>query len=132
MEKTRIKVCFSITGVEFTHQALTERIGLIPVEHWNKGDIIGTKPSIWSFWEIMVDYKETLNLDHQLKKLHEIIKDKIPELIKIKREYNPHFTVVIVVKIENQETPSMHFHQWFIEFLHEIDAEVDIDTYVYS
>jgi hypothetical protein len=132
MEKTKIKVSFGIDGTDFKNENITELMGIQPTVRWNQGDIVGSRTRKLTYWEVSIDYTETLVLDNQLKLLYESIKDKITILKDLKNKFNCNFFIVIVLKIENKENPSMHLHKWFVDFLHEIGAEVDIDMYIYS
>lgn len=53
-------------------------------------------------------------------------------LLELKQNLCVNMLFMIVVKIENNETPAMYFKKPFIHFLSTIDAEVGFDVYVYS
>ena len=48
-------------------------------------------------------------------------------LKQLKDQYKLECLFSVVVKIENNEKPSMYFERDFIEFVNELEAEIDIE-----
>lgn len=61
-----------------------------------------------------------------------LLEFKTEKLVELKDKLCVSMLFMIVVKIENNETPAMYFKKPFIHFLSRIDAEVGFDVYVYS
>ncbi|WIW70179.1 DUF4279 domain-containing protein [Anaerosinus gibii] len=134
MDKTNIKVDFSIIGDTLHPCIATEQLKINPQKSWVKGDDIEGR----SFkrkdtcWVISTEYEESLDINEQLLKVVAILEDKQKKLIELKRTYNVDYLFGIVVNIESNEKPTMYFDSKFIEFAHDIQAEFYIDLYIFS
>ncbi|HEX9976257.1 MAG TPA: DUF4279 domain-containing protein [Dehalococcoidales bacterium] len=83
-------------------------------------------------WEISTGYEESNDINIQLTRIFDLLKNKVSVLNELRDAYNLQFRIDVVVIVENGEKPAMYFDHWFIDFVHEIEAEVDIDLYIYS
>lgn len=124
---------FVIVGDEFEPSYVTEKLNLVPDEFWVKGDdvkgrIVKRKDTTWS---ISTGYEESLDINDQLSKIMTRIQDKRKVLKEIRATCNVKFLFAIVVNIENNQKPAMHFNSQFIEFANDIKAEFYIDLYIY-
>lgn len=134
MEKTSILVEFKITGDEFDPDTVTKKLQIVPNEYWQKGEQIKNKSIVRSFscWIIKTGYEESLDVNNQLVKILDKIKDKKNELIELKKQNNFDYKVDIVIQIENNEKPAIYLSSDIIEFANSIKAEFDFDLYIYS
>ena len=123
------------------HCELSRKINLVRLKHselkeaFNKGKIkrqSSNKKHWQSSWQISTGYEESYNIDNQLKKIYEVLKDKVNILKEIKDEYSLTFIVGVVPQIENNETPGMSFEQYILDFVHNVGAIIDIDLYIFS
>lgn len=132
MIKTNVMIEFSIYGDCFNPSDITEKIGLIPTKEYLKGDSTKSRRNTYkeTSWSIHTDYEESYDINDQLEKIMLLLNGKLDKLIEIKKEYNVKMLFMIVVIIENNETPAMYFRKPFIHFLSDIDAEVGFDLYV--
>ncbi|WP_148449870.1 DUF4279 domain-containing protein [Gorillibacterium timonense] len=134
MENTTVMVGFSIYGDEFNPQIITEKLNIQPKKYWLKGDTIPGKPLIRNktCWSVNTEYQESLDINDQLSEIIDLIQGKSKEIIELMRIHNLEIIISIVINIENNQKPAMYLNKQVIEFLHCINAEIDIDLYVYS
>ena len=135
MAKTRVMVEFSVYGDAFNPEVVTERLGITPRKYWHKGDTIkkgGIQKRKETCWIIGTEYEESLDTDEQLYKVLDLLERKAGLLKELREMYDLKFKIDIVVKVENRQPPSMTFGQRIIDFVHEINAWIDIDSYIYS
>ncbi len=133
-----------IFGDNINLDIITKKLDINPTRSWCKGDKndffpkevheLGYEYALYKFglWSVYTDYEETRDINTVIQKIYSLFENKINELIEIQHEYNAECTILIVIKVRNELTPAMHFEKWFIDFLHDIHAEVDIDLYVYE
>ena len=132
MEKTNMMVELLIKGDNFQAEFITKRLNLKPSKCFSRGDAIGGKDTKreFSLWQISTGYEESRDIEKQLSKIFNLMKDKVVQLNEIKNEFNPTIVVGIVASIYDNETPSIFFDRWFINFLNSIHAVIDIDLYI--
>lgn len=134
MEKTNVMVEFIITGAELNLDKVTNVIGISPTESWLKGDPIPNKKLFRpdSCWILSTGYEESLDINDQLYKMMSRIIIKIDILNDLKQEDSLEFIFAIVINVEEDTKPAMHFEKQFIEFAYHLKAEFYIDLYNYS
>jgi len=134
MDKTSVMVRFSIHGENFDPCVISEELGLSPTETHLKGEPTKNGRNTWkdTSWSINTGYEESLDINVQLEKIMSLLEFKTEKLVELKDKLCVSMLFMIVVKIENNETPAMYFKKPFIHFLSRIDAEVGFDVYVYS
>jgi hypothetical protein len=136
MGKTTVKVDFGITGEIFDVDYISQKLGLTPSYFWKKGENrkLGKlqKNMEHTYWDIGIIEEVSSDIDNQLIKIYELLKDKDVILGEIKAKYKVDFTICIVIKIENSEFPVMCLKKWFIDFAHDINTEIEFDPYYYS
>lgn len=86
----------------------------------------------FSLWEIGTGYEESVDINDQLAKIYDLLKDKTDTLNKLREAYNLSYTIGIVPQIANDEKPALWFDHYIIDFAHQIKAVIDIDLYIYS
>lgn len=133
MEKTKVRVYFTIKGDDFPLETVTELLGIIPTHTMKKGERRVRNPQHppYSFtsWSYGTDYEETFNIDNQLLPVLEALKDKIDIINYIQSTYDAHCSIVIVPEIYDGRTPGIAFEKDTIEFIYRINASIDIDLY---
>lgn len=134
LNNTNVKVEFSIIGENFNPNVITENLSIEPTESYLKGDKVKNKDveRKETCWELSTEYEESLDINTQLDKVVSKVINKKDDLIKLIEKYNLEIIVAIVVNVENNEKPSMHFNKEFIKFCNDISAEFYIDLYIYS
>jgi hypothetical protein len=123
---------FSIYGESFEPEHITRELGIMPSETYWKGDIInhGKNTRKETAWIISTGYEISNDINDQIEKILALLDDKIEILIKLKTKFSLNILFMIVIMIENKETPAMYFKKHFIQFVSKIGAEIGFDTYV--
>lgn len=134
MDKTNVMVEFIMSGDKLDSNGVTKKLKIKPSKSWKKGeDIEGRKiKRIDSCWIINTNYEETYDINEQLFKIVRLLKDKKNILKELKNVYELEYFFEIVINVENNETPAIHFNKEFIEFANDIKSEFEIDMYIYS
>lgn len=134
VENTNLMVEFTILGDNLNPQEVTEILNIQPQKQWVKGDGIPRKEYKRkdSCWVISTGYEESLDINVQISKVVKLIEQKIIHLRRLKEVYNLEFIFSIVVNIENNQKPAMYFNRELLEFVNQINAEIDIDLYIFS
>lgn len=137
MEKGNTCVYFALTGDNFDTQIVTDRIGVIPTETWNKGDKGEYKPILeYSCWKLStVEGKEYLMVDSLVDEIVSKLFDKIEIINDLKKQYNLKSILEIVMYIdinEEQSTPTLGHDLKTIEFLFRTQTKTDIDIYRFN
>ncbi|AGK54492.1 TPR domain-containing protein [Bacillus sp. 1NLA3E] len=140
LDKTQVKVYFSLYGDDFPIDNVTEILGIKPTNSYKKGDVIPKKynPNVVSTkvqfrketaWEFGTDYQESNDVKVQLDHIIRPLKNKATIINQLKSKYNLECDFSIVIIMENGETPGLHLDNEQIEFANNIKAEFDIDLY---
>lgn len=143
MEKTNVKVYFSVKADDFSIEDFTNELGIKPTRAYRKGEEVkrpsnpnvtskGTHYRLHTSWELGTDYEESLDINEQLNSVLSQLEDKAEELNRLKRKYDLAYRFVIVIQIENNEKPAMYLDRRFIHFADSIGAEVDFDLYIFA
>jgi Domain of unknown function (DUF4279) len=137
LDKTQVKVYFTIYGDDFPIDYVTESLGIEPTNSYNKGEIIvkSLKQNTPQFrketaWQLCTDYQESFDVKEQMNQILISLKNKAEVINQLKNKYKLKCDFSIVVIIENGETPGLHLDFELIEFANSIGAEFDIDLYV--
>lgn len=133
MDKSNVKVEFSIYGDKFDPNIITNIIQITPTRTWMKGETI--REGLLrkdTCWKLATEYEESLDISVQINKIRNLIQDKKDQIVVLKHTYNLECKFDVVVNIENNEKPAMYLDKETITFIYELEAEVDFDLYVYS
>ena len=133
-DKTSIMVELAVFGDEFDPEVMTKRLSIFPDRFWKKGDSIRNLKIVRkeSSWMLSTGYVESLYLENQLKEIIARLYPKKDEFIALKKELNVDCKIFAVAIIRDNQTPSIYFDSSVIDFIHEIDAEIDIDLYTHT
>jgi hypothetical protein len=140
LNKTRVKVYFSLFGDVFPIAYVTESLGVEPTEFYNKGDVIerSHKQNVLSkkthfrketAWELGTDYQESYDVKEQMDQILEPLKNKAAIINQLKKKYKLECKLFILIIMENGDTPGLYLNNEQIEFANSIKAEFDIDLY---
>ena len=137
MEKGNTSVYFALTGDNFDPEVVTERIGVIPTEKWNKGDKGQNKPILeYSCWKFSTDMgKEYLIVDSLVDEVISKLFDKIEIINELKNQFNLDSVLEVVMYIdtnEEQSTPALGHDLKTIEFLYRTQTKTDVDIYRFN
>ena len=137
MEKGNTYVYFALTGDSFDPEIVTERLGIIPTENWNKGDKGKHKLTLeYSCWKFSTDKgKEYLMVDSLVDEIINKLFDKIDIINELKNQFNLDSVLEIVMYIdanEEQSTPVLGHDLKTIEFLYLTQTKTDVDIYRFN
>lgn len=129
--ETQMKIIFSVFGDEFNPMDFTKYVGFEPTEFWYKGDKIPNRNGILrkeSSWDFTTGFVKTLFFDEIIKIFLDAFSTKI-EKIKDYIEINKlDVKFFVIVEIE-EDTPALFFNKLFLDTVHRLNAEIDIDLY---
>ena len=131
------------SGLESTEEGvfdpddITKLFGIEPFRKWKKGDIRNKNSdeedprAIYGFssWSAEKSTVEGLDAGKQCLDTIKNLKDKIPELMKIKSLYDVTFNIIIVPYIYNEQAPYISLGKEIIEFCYLTGTEIDVDMY---
>lgn len=136
MDKTNVNIEFVITGESFDPNLISTNLGVSQEGFYQKGDRISTRAGgiirDETCWFYSVGYNETYDVNDQMGKLLDVFESKEGILIKMKEEKNLEYKLVVSIRVENGEIPSIYFCQRVISFSNMINADIDIDINLYS
>ena len=133
MEKTNIIVELALKGDKFDVQEITNELGIVPAQTWNRGEGIrqtGRKYK-YTLWEYDIGPIYTLDIRVAVKQLEKLFLNKADKLCELKRKYNLDIYIEFVIRIAENQIPGISFEPRFIKFVNKIGAVIDIDMYVY-
>ncbi len=135
MDKTEVMVYFKLQADDFPLEQVTERLQIKPTKIFKKGDIIRKISETENFtrsytsWEFGTEYKESLDTGELIDQVILQLRDKASVINELKEEFGLECRFVIVIKINEGCTPSLHLDIPVIEFAASIKADFDIDLY---
>ena len=137
MEKGNTYVYFALTEDNFDPQVVTDKIGVIPTEKWNKGDKGKYKPTLeYSCWKLSTDKgKEYIMVDNLVNEVIKPLFDKIEIINELKNQFNLDSVLEIVMYVdtnEEQSTPALGHDLRTIEFLYRTSTKTDVDIYRFN
>ncbi|MED4456116.1 DUF4279 domain-containing protein [Metabacillus fastidiosus] len=133
---------FSITGNVFPLSEVTKILNIEPTTTYKKGDIIvnnnpnivsiKTRKRIETLWELSTDYQKSYDINDQLNPLLDMLEAKVKELNELKEKYDLFYMFMIVIQVENNQTPATCLENRIINFASSINAQIHFDMYVFS
>lgn len=132
LDKTKVMAYFSILGDKFSLDDVTRTLIIEPTSTHLKGDTVRNHVRKETDWTLSTGYQESYDINEQLNPLLNQLELKINELLEIKRLYNVSFMFMVVIQIENNESPAMYLGSRIINFACAINAEIHFDFYVLS
>ncbi|WP_449622910.1 DUF4279 domain-containing protein [Robertmurraya sp. Marseille-Q9965] len=134
MNKTNILAEFNIIGDEYDIEVISEQLGIEPTNYYKKGDKILNKEiqRKETCWSISSGYQISLDINDQLEKILSIIKPKRKILNKLREQYKLDYKFIIVIRVEENQSPAIYLENEVIEFANNIKADFDFDLYILS
>lgn len=119
---------------DFSPEYITAELGIAPHETKRMGEIRKNGSGTYPFSDWSACYQDTPAIDVEVQCINivRMLNDKIPILLKLKKEYNVSFNILIVPHIYNEQSPIIVFNKRIIEFCYETGTEIGIDLYVYD
>ena len=124
------RVYFGLIGDNFEPDELTNFLGLKPSKAKKKGNPIPKK----SYWQVSTETieGEVIDIYKMSSALLKTIKPYTKKIIEAKQRFQLEAYLQVVLWIttdETKSTPIIGFETDVIEFLNDVKASVDIDTY---
>lgn len=129
--QTEVLVYFRLLADDFSIEDVTHRLGLTPTETYKreeKGN--SSRPREYTSWSIGTGYQPSFDVNDQLQHIMTQLRGKetiLDDLYDTYDDMQARFIIVIVM--EEGQTPSLVFDLETIQFAHRIRAEFDIDLY---
>ena len=132
MEKANTYVYFALMGDDFNSEIATEKISIIPTETWNRGDKGKYNQNLkYSCWKLSTGSRlEYLMVDELVDEIVEKLFDKIEAINELKKQYDLHSVLQIVMYVdcnEEESTPALGHNLKTIEFLYRTQTTTDVD-----
>ncbi|HDR7256127.1 TPA: DUF4279 domain-containing protein, partial [Bacillus pacificus] len=124
---------FSITGDIFPVEAITDALNIEPTRTYKKGDIVARRdnPNLVSIkklyrketdWNLSTGYQESYDINNQLHVILKSLEEKTEPLKQLKKKYDLEFLFMVVIQIENNESPAMYLQKDILDFASSIQA----------
>lgn len=132
--QSKINIEFSIKGENVNPVDITKIIGVSPSRSYFKGDQIKNKPMFrdHSLWEIETGFQLSFDINHQLKLMIEMLKNKKDLIKKLTIQYDALISFIIVINFINQDKPAIYLSKEVISFVNDIGADIQFDYYFYN
>ncbi len=129
---TQIKVEFNLIGENFSPENFTKQLGINPTLTYVKGEKVHNRKNLYRkecCWEYSTENEESLDVSLQFNKIVKIVQPKINVIKLLVKENDLKAKLCIIINI-GDITPAIYLEQEHIEFLHKMNATLDIDCYV--
>ncbi|MFE9077800.1 hypothetical protein COC58_13850 [Bacillus cereus] len=132
---------FSATGDIFPLEAITETLSIEPTRTYKKGDVVARRdnPNLVftknlyrkeTDWTLSTGYQESYDINNQLHVILKSLEEKTEQLKQLKKKYDLEFLFMVVIQVENNESPAMYLQKEIINFASSIHAEIHFDLYI--
>jgi hypothetical protein len=119
----------------FDPDEITNILGIDPFKKFKNGEPMPNHPSgrlyTFSRWNAEKSDVDRTDTGKQCLETIRNLKNKIPELLKIKSLYDVRFNIVIVPHIYDEEV-YLYFGKEIIDFCYQTGTTIDVDMYVYN
>lgn len=113
---------FNVTGDIFPVEAITEALSIEPTKTYKKGDVIERRdnPNLVSTknlyrketdWTLSTGYQQSYDINNQLYVILKSLEGKTEQLKHLKKKYGLEFLFMIVIQVENNESPAMYLQK---------------------
>lgn len=133
---------FNVTGDIFPVEAISDALNIEPTKTYKKGDVVERcdNPNLVSTknlyrkgtdWTLSTGYQESYDINDQLHVIVKSLGEKTEQLKQLKKKYDLHFLLMVIIQVENNESPAMYLQKEIINFASSIQAEIHFDLYIY-
>jgi hypothetical protein len=140
LEKTNVKVYFSLYGDQFPIDHISKELNLRPTHSHTMGELISRKNNFniaqtikhirkETVWELSTEYEESLDVTVQLNKILKQLLGKEEKIVELSNKYKLECKFMIVIRMNDGFTPALIINKEIIEFTNKIDAEIECDLY---
>ena len=120
----------------------TDAGGIQPTRTYKKGDVVARhdNPNLVSTktlyreetaWTLSTGYQESYDINNQLHVILKSLEGKTEQLKHLKQKYDLQFLLMVVIQVENNESPAMYLQKNIIDFASSIQAEIHFDLNIY-
>lgn len=132
---------FNVTGDIFPVEAISDALNIEPTKTYKKGDVVERldNPNLVSTknlyrkrtdWTLSTGYQESYDINDQLHVILKSLEGKTEQLKQLKKKYDLQFLFMVVIQVENNESPAMYLQKEIINFASSIQAEIHFDLYI--
>ena len=132
---------FSATGDVFPVEAITNALRIEPTRTYKKDDVVARRdnPNLVSTktlyrketdWTLSTGYQESYDINNQLHVILQSLEGKTEQLKHLKKKYSLEFLFMVVIQVENNESPAIYLQKNIIDFVSSIQAEIHFDLYI--
>ncbi|HDR7354334.1 DUF4279 domain-containing protein [Bacillus wiedmannii] len=133
---------FSATGDVFPVEAITNALRIEPTRTYKKDDVVARRdnPNLVSTktlyrketdWTLSTGYQESYDINNQLHVILQSLEGKTEQLKHLKKKYGLQFLFMVVIQVENNESPAMYLQKEIIDFASFIQAEIHFNLYIH-
>lgn len=129
--QTKVLVYFQLLADDFLIEDVTHRLGLTPTETFKRGEKgYSSRLREYTSWSLGTGYQSSVDVNDQLQPIIAQLRGKETILDDIYDTYDDmQARFIIVIVMEEGQTPALVFDLETIQFAHRIRAEFDIDLY---
>lgn len=130
-----VRVYLDLSGDDFDVDKITECLNVEPNKVYVKGKTLrmDNTPCTFSAWMFGVhDPVPSYDINEHLYYLLETFQNKSDKILFLKEKYNLKATICICIEILGTQSPTVYFEQDILNFIHSIQAEIDIDLYAFK
>lgn len=121
---------FTLYGEDFDPEEITNKLLIKPTETGRKGERGRYRILTESYWEVSTDYEVSLDINDQLHKIVNLLKDKKDMIVELQNSLELECKFQLVIKVSNEQTPAVYLEEEMIHFASSINAWFDFDMYV--
>lgn len=130
LNKTTVMAYFKLYGENFDPEEITNKLLIQPTETGKKGERGKYMILKKSYWEVSTDYEVSLDINDQLRKIVNLLKDKKDVIVDLQNSLGLECKFQLVIMIRNEQTPACYLEKEMIHFASSINAFFDFDMYV--
>lgn len=129
---SNVNVELRIMGDNFNPDIITNELGIEAKEKWRQNEKSKNYGVIQKYdcWLYKTGYKDVYDVNDLLKDIYSIFNEKRIQIKKLIEKNNLEISLDIIIKMKNNDTPALYFDKEIIDFIHSINAKIDIDMYI--
>lgn len=139
--KTKLEIELSVFEDFFDPKDFSNHIGMQPTSFWYKGDLIPPTKGLKSMpnapvktrkescWYYSTGYVETRFFEELSEPFVENFKSKIEKIKEYKSNKKVDIKIYIIAEININNDPVFSFSKNFLNLIHELDIDIDMDIY---
>ena len=127
-----VNVELRIMGKNFNPDIISYQLGIKPNEKWRMNEKSAKYGAIRKYdcWLYKTGYKEVYDVNDLLKDIYSVFYEKRIKIKELVKKINLEISLDIIIKMNNNDTPALYFEKEIIDFLHSINAKIDVDMYI--